>query len=178
MPRFDSLPEHTFVGITELMGRYGRGKTWVCRYVAQTGFPGEVGHRSWRLDHVISFELMQGVSAASGSAASTASPALVFAERAGSAANSFVGVKELGVRYQRGKTWVCGFVNQAGFPGEIGARVWRLDHVMAFEDELGAVVRSCSSAPRLRRSSVVAQAVVIDYDDDILTRRRNRRKAA
>lgn len=133
-------PQHSFVGINDLRARYGRGKTWVCSYVAQTGFSSEIGHRLWRLDHVLTFEVMQGISIEASSMVTPAVDVQVLDGLAASPASTFVGIKELMYRYGRGKTWACAFVAQRGFPGEIGYRVWRLDHVMAFEDALGTPV--------------------------------------
>jgi len=159
------------------MVRYGRGKTWVCNYIAQPGFPGEIGHRFWRLDHVLSFERRQGVSAVPAPPEATTAALATFIELATSPANTFVGIKELMVRYVRGKTLVCAFVNQTGFPGEIGYRVWRLDHVMAFEDARGTALGPVL-ATNPQPITVSAQIDVDHCDDDILTRRRDRKKAA
>lgn len=49
-------PQHTFLGIPELMARYGRKKTTICALVKQPDFPGEAAPRRWRLDHVMAYE--------------------------------------------------------------------------------------------------------------------------
>lgn len=53
-------PEHTFVGVPDLMARYGREKTTICALVKRAGFPGEVAPRRWRLDHVMAYEERAG----------------------------------------------------------------------------------------------------------------------
>lgn len=55
-------PRHVFVGVGDLMERYGIGKTSAYALVKAPDFPSPVAPRTWRLDHVMAREdrLSQG----------------------------------------------------------------------------------------------------------------------
>lgn len=49
-------PKHTFIGIPELMERYGCKRTAAYALVKRKGFPRPVAPGKWRLDHVMEQE--------------------------------------------------------------------------------------------------------------------------
>ena len=67
--------------------------------------------------------------------------------------HTFLDVPDLMSRYGRGKTFIYDRVKEPGFPGPVMSGLWRLDHVMAWEDRKGSSLCEERERPKTAKRS-------------------------
>jgi hypothetical protein len=92
--------------------------------------------------------------------------------------DTFLTLADLRARYGLGKTAVGNLVKRPSFPRPVAPGRWRLDHVLAAEDEVGSTARRGRLLGVDAATSVDERSAAPGADDDLVAPPKPRRSGA